>query len=836
MKNFKKFTILLLSLVMAFSCLAIFAFAEDDGEAAKIKEIGSLVEYYNEEGIFVCDPFAEGAAGNTLKFAEDSAGAYTEVDGKTVYAATLDGKNVLYSPEITVPSEAEGVVIIFSFRVSAGSADKGYLAFEFSGSSKTEDATDAQSLLVFDYNEGKAYFASMSANVMLSSQEIEGFVPQDGAWCTVSMIYDRAENAFTGKVGVEGGEEYAFEYALEGMIELATLQLRNRNIGNAGVNVAWDLLEVYEGTFFRSNLEGERQKFLDEKLYTYMQAYETASDAVKTAIIESLVELMEKGYAPEAGSDTEAYYNDTFVNVIENYHWDNFVAKVSAFDTSLKYDERVAALNEAKAPEAAYPVRPVNVTEADYEAIIAKYEAEADVLDVIGEHSQALIDLVPALSNPENYKALLDALLAFEAEREYLRDENGVYVESYFGLSHAIEIYENALVRFADEKKFAMEFIAAVDAMQVVQDTNFGQLYDAYSAARRLMADDSFNFVRDSYFAELVFDTVDGKDGVWYDARFYAFDSVAENGKSAAFTVDGQPYTITLSNYTLILESEGITLVFGSGTELDGTWTLVQTVLTAYDLFETRKVHIENGAADCRALISDISVALVAQGYDVRVEKRAEILAKYADVLFKYEEGGMYFGFEGVADALAAFDAFCDKIDAYKALADEYIALVEELKAAPDYAAVLALINKLTPMYAAVNERGFEGYENEVSKVQDANNIYNANKSIIVEAESNAFEFVAKVNAAAATDDLNARLVALRAAQKLFTKLKDGATGVAEAKALFAAEKASYLADASAMNESAKEQGEALVGIALANVKFAAPEKLVFIVKKVYEL
>ena len=152
MKNFKKFTILLLSLVMAFSCLAIFAFAEDDGEAAKIKEIGSLVEYYNEEGIFVCDPFAEGAAGNTLEFAEDSVGAYTEVDGKTVYAATLDGKNVLYSPEITVPSEAEGLVIIFSFRVSAGSADKGYLAFEFSGSSKTEDATDAQRLLVFDYN------------------------------------------------------------------------------------------------------------------------------------------------------------------------------------------------------------------------------------------------------------------------------------------------------------------------------------------------------------------------------------------------------------------------------------------------------------------------------------------------------------------------------------------------------------------------------------------------------------------------------------------------------------------------------------------------------------
>lgn len=838
MKNIKKLTILLLSLVMAFSCLAIFALAADGGDEAKAKEIEALLEYYNEEGIYVCDTFDNANVGSALTFDEDTAGEYATVDGKSVFAATLDGKNVLYSQEIAVPDDIADLAIVYSFRVSAG-VDKGYLALEFSGSSQTEDATDAQSVLVFDYNEGKAYFASMNANTVLSSQEIAGFIPEDGAWYTVSMIYNRKANTFVGKVAAEGGEEYAFEYNLTGLAGLAVLQLRSRNLGNEGVTVAWDLLEVYEGSFFRSNLAGERQKYLDSKLLEYMLAYEDSSDAVKAAVVKVVDALMEKGYVPAAGSDTEAYFNNTFNEEIVKYNWERFVSKVDAFDSSLKFDDRNKALADAKAPDADFPARPSGISEQYYNAMIDKYNAEADALAVIGEHSQNLIDMVPALGSASDYAMLLESLLAFEAEREYLLGTDGSYDDTYFGLTIAIDIYHEALNKFVTAKQSALSFIAAVDAMQNVAGNNFGLMYNAYNTARVLMSDASFAFIRDSYFASLVFDTVGGVDGIWYDGRFYAIDSVAENGKSASLTINHQPYTITLENYNLILEGEGMRIVFDtleSGTELDGSWSALQTVAKSCALFEERAKHIETGMAACQDLISEISIALVAKTYNVRVEKCAGVLEKFEAIRSQYEEGGKYFGFPGVAEALAEFDAFCAKIDAYKAKADQYIALVEQLKTATAYADIFDLIEALTPLYAVVNELGFEGYENEASSVQDANLIYNANKNVVVEAEGYALEFAAKVNEAAATDDLNARLAALRAAQKLYAKLMDGATGVAEAKALFAAEKASYLADASAMNESAKEQGEALVGIALANVKFTSSQKLVFIVKKVYEL
>ncbi len=838
MKNIKKLTILLLSLVMAFSCLAIFAFAADGGDEAKVKEIEALMEYYNEEGIYVCDTFDNANVGGALAFDEDTAGEYTTVDGKSVFAATLDGKNVLYSQEIAVPEDSANLAFVYSFQISAG-AEKGYLAIEFSGSSRTEDATDAQSVLVFDYNEGKVYFAAMNANAILSSQQIEGLAPENDVWYTVSMIYNRKTNTFVGKVAAEDGAEYAFEYALDGMVALSVLQLRSRNFGNEGVTVAWDLLEIYEGSFFRSNLAGERQKYLDSKLLEYMLAYDASSDAVKAAIVKIVDDLMEAGYVPAAGSETEAYFNAEFKTEIVTYHWSRFVSKVDAFDTSLKYDDRYAALVDAKAVDADFPARPNGITEAYYNAMIEKYNEELAALSVIGQHSQNLIDMVPALGSASDYATLLECLLAFEAEREYLLVADGSYDETYFGLTYAIDIYEEMLDKFVTAKQSALSFIAAVDAMQNVVGNNFGVMYDAYNTARILMADASFAFIRDSYYATIIFDTVEDVDGIWYDGRFYALNSVAENGKSATVIIDHQPYTITLANYNLVLSGANMSIVFdtkGSGTELEGTWNAAQTVARSCDLFDIRVGHIEEGAEACQNLISEISIALVAKSYNVRVDKCAGVIEKFGDVRYKYEEGGVYFGFAGVAEALAEFDAFCAKVDAYKVNADQYIALIEQLKTTTAYADIFALIEELTPIYALVNELGFEGYANETSSVQEANLIYNANKNVVVEAEGYALEFITKVNEAAATDDLSVRLATLRAAQKLFANLVDGATGVAEAKELFAAEKESYLADASALNESSKEQGEVLVGIALANVKFTASQKLVFIVKKVYEL
>lgn len=835
MKNFKKLTILLLSLVMAFSCLAVFAFAAND-EDAKIAQIGALIEYYNEEGIYVCDAFDGASAGGALTFAEESAGEYATMGGKTVYSATLDGKNVLFSPEIQVSDDAKNVAVVYSFCVTAGAgADKGYLALEFSGSSQTVDSTDAQSVLVFDYNEGKAYFAAMDAGNILSSQEIAGLVPESGAWYTLSMIYNVSANTFKGEVEKEGGEAFGFEYYLEGIASLTTLQLRSRNLGNAGVTVAWDTLEVYEGSFIRSNLAGERQKALDAKLLAYMQEYETASDAVKAAIVKAVDDLLALGYVPAPGSETETFFNEEFKAELVDYHWATFAEKVSAFDASMKFDARYAALVDAKAIDAAFPARPAGVSEAFYNEIVSAYTAEAEALAVIEQYAKVLIGMVSFDVEHCDYASLLGWLLNFEEARESLLRQDGSYDDTYFGLPYAIDIYEAALDRFASMKKSALDFIAAVDAMQNVAGANFGDMFTAYNTALEIMSSAEFANIRDYYFADLTF-TEDG-EYVIYDGRACKIESVAADGKSAVITINYMPYTATLSNYTLILEGEGMRIVFetldGSGTDLEGSWQVADTVLGACDLFELRRGHIETGSAACKSLISEISTALLAKGYDVRVEKRDGVLALFADIRYKFEEKGIYYGYAGVAEALASFDAFCARIDADKANADAFIALVQELKTATTYAEIKALIEELEPLSVVGN---VEGYKNEISTVIEANDIYIVNKAIVDEAEGNARIFIGKVNEAVAADDLPTRLAKLREAQKLFGKLEDAATGVTEAKETFAAEKASYLADAAAMNESAKEQGEKLVGIALSNVKFAAPQKLVFIVKKVYEL
>ena len=96
--------------------------------------------------------------------------------------------------------------------------------------------------------------------------------------------------------------------------------------------------------------------------------------------------------------------------------------------------------------------------------------------------------------------------------------------------------------------------------------------------------------------------------------------------------------------------------------------------------------------------------------------------------------------------------------------------------------------------------------------------------------------FIGYVNDAAIAEDLATRLAHLRSAQAVYAKLIDGATGVVEAKELFEAEKDRYLADASAMNTSVEEQSVNLVQVALATVKAGVPEKVVFIIKKIYEI
>ena len=104
------------------------------------------------------------------------------------------------------------------------------------------------------------------------------------------------------------------------------------------------------------------------------------------------------------------------------------------------------------------------------------------------------------------------------------------------------------------------------------------------------------------------------------------------------------------------------------------------------------------------------------------------------------------------------------------------------------------------------------------------------------QAEGNAAIFIGYVNEAIAAEALATKLVSLRSAQAIFAKLVDGATGVAEAKVLFAAEKEAYLAAASAMNASVEEQSYNLVQIAFANLKVGVSDKVAFIIKKIYEL
>ena len=837
MKNIKKLTILLLSLVMAFSCLAVFAFAEENNDEEKIAAIEALVEYYNDEGIYVCDDFDGTSVGKALEMPEDSAGAYEIVDGKTAFVAAMDGSNVMYSSEIAIPEDAESVAMVYSFCLTAdGSADKGYLALEFSGSSVSGEAADAQNVLVFDYNVGKAYFASVDAGVVLASQQIDGFVPANGTWYTLSMIYTPKSNAFVGKVSAEGGEEYAFEYALDGMIGLSVLQLRNRNLGNKGVSVAWDCLEIYEGSFIRSNLAGERQKYLDGELLGLMQEYDSASDGVKAAIVKIVDDLFSMGYAPTAGSDAEAYYNQKFSAEMVSYLWDRFVTKVDKFDASLKFDARYALLVDAKAPEADFPAKPAGITEDFYNAYIDSYNKEAAELAIIEEYSLKLKEMVPLLGGASNYAELLDCILDFEAAREFLKREDGSYDDTYFGIPYVIEVYESALDKFASAKISARDYIAAVNAMQNVVSNNFGDMWNAYNVANQIMAQPDFAFINGFYYMSLIFD--DAGEFVEYDGRLCEIDSISADGRKATVLIDYLPYTMTLSNHTLILEGNGMRVVFvpaddGDGLEFSGEWKVMQTVEDALALYNERKAHIETGAKACQDLISEINNALLAKGYDVRVAKRDIVIGKYSATRAKYEEGGVYFGYSGVAEALAAFDAFCTQIDVDKVNADAYIAKVQELKAATTYAEIKALIDALTPMYALGN---VEGYVNEISSVRDANDIYYTNKNIVEDAEGNALAFIAKVNEVVAVDDLATRLKLLREAQKLVSKLQDGATGVVEAKEIFVAEKASYLADAAKLNESAKEQGEKLVNIALSNVKFVAPQKLVFIIKKVYEL
>ncbi len=836
MKNLKKLSILLLTLVMAFSCLAVLSLAEEDTEAAKIAAIESLIEYYDEEGIYICDSF-DGTGSKNLPMDADSVGAYTVVDGKTVWSATQDGKNVLYSPDVAFPADSAKIAIVYSFCVSAAesNADKGYHALEFSGPSTTVANADAQSVLVFDYKEGKAYFAAMDANTVLSSVVIEGFVPANGAWYTLELVYNKKANSFAGRI-VSGDSAYPFSYRLDGMASLSTIAFRSRNLGNAGVTTSWDHLEIYEGSFIRSNMPGERQAYLDAAVLSYMQEYldKSTSQGVKDAIIATVDALFAVGYVPTDGSETAVFFDTYFDTAMVEYRWEQFATKVNAFDKTLKFNARMENLLAAKPEDESFPERPAGVTEALYEATIEAYEEEAAALETIGEYSKVLLNVATAAVDEMAYDALLTWILDFEAAREPLLRLDGSYDYTYYGVSVAVEIYESAVERFVSLKKLSLQFIEAVDAMNPTYATNFGVKYDAYMIAKGIVSDAMFASIRDSYVAELIF--VDAKTFV-YDGRTYTLASVSENGKSATAYINNLPYTLTISNYNLILEGEGIEVVFkptnNSGVSFTGAWTAEQKVSEAYSLYLNREIAIIEGADACKALISDISTALLANGYDIRIAKRDEVIAKHGDQRFWYEEGGKYYGYAGLASALASFDAFCEKIEEDKVNADKYIEIVSRLNGAKSYAEIKAIVDEATP-YSVIGN--VDGYANETASVQEINKLFDAHKMIVVEAEGNAAIFVSNVNEAAKAEDLATRLAYLRAAQAVFAKLENDATGVAEAKVLFAAEKESYLADAKAMNASAKEQGEKLVQIAFANLKVGVPDKVVFIIKKIYEL
>lgn len=835
MKNFKKLSILLLSIVMAFSCLAVLSLAQEDEDAAKIKAIESLLEYYDDEGVFVCDTF-DGAGSLALTFDAESEGGYALVGDKTVWKATLNGDNVLYTPDVAIPSTAEKIAIVYSFSLDAtGAADKGYHAVEFSGASTSVANADAQSVLVFDYNEEKVYFAAMDADTALSTMVIDGLVPTSGTWYSVELVYTKRSNSFVGEI-VADGVSYPVSYRLDGMASLSTMTFRSRNLGNAGVTTAIDHLEVYEGSFIRSNVEGARQVYLDTAVLAYMQEYLTAgtSQGVKDAVIATLASLFEIGYAPTSGSETANFFDTHFDTAMVEYYWQQFSSKVNTIDTSLKFDARMAHLLSAKDTDASFPERPAGVSVAVYEATIDAYNTELAALEVIGEYSQVLLDAVTAPIEEYSYAALMQWILDFEEAREPLLRLDGSYDDTYYGVDIAIDIYEDAVARFTTLKQLSLQFIEAVEAMNMTYATDFGVKYAAYMVAKGIVADPAFAIIRDSYTAEIIF----GANNTFiYDGKVCTFAEISADGKSGTAYINNILYTLTISDYTVILEGEGMKIAFipvnNSGVAFKGTWTAAQTVAGAYEKYNLRDDAIIDGAEYCKVIISDISTALLANGYDVRIAKRDAVLAAHAANRFWYEEGGKYYGYEGLADALAAFDAFCEQIDIDKVNADKYIEIVSRLNNATTYAEIKAIIDEATP-YSVIGN--VSGYANEYASVQDINKLFDANKMIVVEAEGNAEIFISNVNAATATDDLASRLAYLRAAQAVFAKLVDGATGVTDAKALFAAEKASYLSDAAAMNTSVKTEGTKLAQVAFANVKAGVPEKVVFLIKKIYEL
>ncbi len=837
MKNFKKLSILLLSIVMAFSCLAVLSLAaQEDEEAAKIAAIEALLEYYNDEGVYICDDF-DAASKLAVEFDEDSEGGYTQVAGKTVWSATLDGSNVLYTPDIAIPTNAAHIAIVYSFALDAADdgADKGYHAIEFSGASTSVANADAQSVLVFDYKEGKAYFASMDADKVVSSTVIEGFVPADGAWYTVELIYTKKTNSFAGKV-VAADASYSFSCRLDGIASLSALAFRSRNLGNADVTTSMDLLEIYEGSFIRSNKEGARQAYLDAAVLSYMKEYlagET-TQGVKDAIIATVDALLSVGYQPTSGSETATFFETRFDTAMVEYYWERFSSGVSTIDTSLKFDARMKHITAAKDPDASFPEKPAGVTSAVYQATVEAYNKELAALDVIAEYSKVLLNAVTAPVEEYTYGELLEWILDFEAAREPLLRLDGSYDDTYYGVDIAIDIYEDAVARFGTLKKLSIQFIDAVDAMNMTYATDFGVKYAAYMVAKGIVADPAFKIILDSYDANITF----AADGSFiYDGKTYTLENVSADGKSATAYINDILYTLTIADYSLSLEGEGMKIVFtpknNSGVAFKGAWTASQTVAGAYEKYLDRESAIIAGSDACKAIISDISTALLASGYEIRVAKRDAVLAAHGANRFWYEEGGKYYGYEGLADALVAFDAFCAQIETDKVNADKYIEIVIRLNNATTYDEIKAIVDEATP-YSVIGN--VEGYSNEIASVQEINKLFDAKKMIVVEAEGNAAIFVENVAKAAEAEDLVARLTYLRAAQAVFANLVDGATGVVDAKAVFEAEKASYLADAAAMNDSADEQGEKLVQVAFAPVKLNVSQKVVFIIKKIYEL
>lgn len=850
MKNLKKLSILLLSVLMAFSCLAVLSFAqEEDAEAKKIAAVKALLEYYDEEGIYICDPF-DGKADASLEMNPDSEGAYTVVDGKDVWSATLDGNNVLCSEDIALPPSYESIGLLYSFRVDAAeeNEEKGYLAIEFSGASTTAAQADAQVVFVLDYKEAKAYFAVMDANRVVSSYEISGFVPENGVWYKVSMVYDKEANTFEGNIKAEGGSAVSFTYGLSDISSVSTIALRNRNLGNKGVTVSWDSFELYEGSFIRSNLAGERQKYLDAAVAAYMQEYDTASNALRNAIASTLNSLLELGYTPAPGSDA----TEELDRYIAEYYWVRFAEGVAAIDKQQKYKDRYDALIAIKAIGADFPEKPQGYPKELYDAAIAAYEEELEALTLIEETSKALLKAVEQDTETMDYQQLLAWVLDFEDKKENLLRADGSYDDTYFGVSVAIDFYQVAVDRLYSLKALALDYINAVDAMNRNYPTDFGVKFAAFTRARTIASDPRFVYIENSYVESLCF--LD-ENTVLYNNREFPILSYTENGKSAVISINSQPYTLTLRDHRLMLVGEGLTIVFkpadaNSGLALSGNWECAKTLAEAMVDFDNRDDFIIAGEALCKEYISAVDMAVVSTGYARRIQKRDGVKAAYDSQRAVFEEGGAYYGYEGLAEAVAAFDAFCAQIEADAEDTDAYIALVIELKnldPARNYREIKAIIDLATPYYNHLLDCDVADYANEITSKNEADKLYTQNKDVVLLAEDNAAKFKAEVQNASSAVALSERLSSLRAAQKLLNA-KIGNTAVvahvfygsmdgmdAEISA-FEAEKDRYLADAQTMNAVAEQEGVKLVRIAFANLKVSTTEKIAFIVKKVYEL